>query len=311
MKPPEKRAGMTAPRILYYRRRVLLAVLERDGGRTGKIRLQKLLFLFTRGQEQPSYHFLPYKYGCYSFQAEQDAQVLVARHGMLTATARGYSLNEKHVRKEHFQLTKADQERLENVFRQYGHLRDNELIYETYEQYPWYAIHSELLGKPRFAGLRERVERERPRADGENPVLYTTGYEGDSIECYMTRLMENCVSALLDVRHNPFSMKYGFSRKQLQHIAGECKIRYLSVPELGIEKDQRRSLASRADYRALFAQYRKSLAHREEGLRRIEKALLEHSRVALTCFEKSHEMCHRGMLAREIHKRCGVLVKHL
>lgn len=303
---------MTAPRVLYYRRRVLLSVVARDGGRTGKMRLQKLLFLFTRSQEdQPAYHFLPYKYGCYSFQAAQDAKVLAARHGILTINARDYLLNAKHAREECFRLTEEDQERLKNTFLQYGHLRGNKLVREIYRQYPWYAIHSELLDKPGFAELRDLVENERPRADGESPVLYTTGYEGDSIERYMTRLMKNCISVLLDVRHNPFSMKYGFSRHQLQHIAEECNIRYLPAPELGIEKSRRRRLASRSDYDSLFAEYRASLAQKEEALRLVEEALREHSRVALSCFEKSHEMCHRGVLARELQARCGVPVKHL
>ena len=311
MKRSRNRESLTPLRVLYYRRRVLFSILKRDGGQTMKIRLQKLLFLFTQGQEQPAYHFLPCQYGCYSFQAAQDAKILAGRYGILTADEQGYSLNPRHMQAEYFRLKEGDRQQLEDTFQQYGHLGKNALIRESYKQHPWYAIHSELLAQPDFADLRALVAGQRPETDEETPVLYTTGYEGDSIERYMARLMKNGISVLLDVRRNPCSMKYGFSRNQLQHIAQACKIRYLSVPELGVEKSRRRHLVSRLDYDALFAEYRASLAQKEDALQRVEEVLHKHSRVVLSCFEKSQKMCHRGVLAQAIKTRCGVSVKHL
>ena len=52
--------------------------MEIFGGAVNPISLQKLLFLFTRQQPQAerAYDFVPYKYGCFSFQANQDIATL-------------------------------------------------------------------------------------------------------------------------------------------------------------------------------------------------------------------------------------------
>ena len=38
--------------------------------------MQKLLFLHARGQEKKSFHFVPYKFGCFSFQANADLNTM-------------------------------------------------------------------------------------------------------------------------------------------------------------------------------------------------------------------------------------------
>jgi hypothetical protein len=58
--------------MLYYRRKILLALLEAFEGRLGKIDLQKLLLLFSKLQNKADFHFVPYQYGCYSYQANWD-----------------------------------------------------------------------------------------------------------------------------------------------------------------------------------------------------------------------------------------------
>jgi hypothetical protein len=62
--------------MLYYRRKVLLALLEIFGGQLTAKSFQKYLFLFTRKQEIKVFDFVPYKYGCFSFQANQDIATL-------------------------------------------------------------------------------------------------------------------------------------------------------------------------------------------------------------------------------------------
>lgn len=57
---------------MYYRRKILLSLLEVFGNDLEKIRLQKLLLLFTQKQETAAYDFVPYKFGCFSFHANAD-----------------------------------------------------------------------------------------------------------------------------------------------------------------------------------------------------------------------------------------------
>ncbi|HBN05224.1 MAG TPA: hypothetical protein DD434_05475, partial [Bacteroidales bacterium] len=61
---------------MYYRRKILLALLSLFGGKLTAKQLQKYLFLFTRLQDTKSFDFVPYHYGCFSFQANQDIATL-------------------------------------------------------------------------------------------------------------------------------------------------------------------------------------------------------------------------------------------
>ena len=44
---------------MYYRRKILLALLEEFGGELANTDFQKLLFLFTERQNERSYDFVP------------------------------------------------------------------------------------------------------------------------------------------------------------------------------------------------------------------------------------------------------------
>lgn len=57
---------------MFYRRKAILALIQSFGGCLDKSQLQKLLLLYTQKQDKPDLHFVPYKYGCYSFKAVAD-----------------------------------------------------------------------------------------------------------------------------------------------------------------------------------------------------------------------------------------------
>jgi len=61
---------------MLYRRKIVLNLLDTFGGSLSAKRFQCLLFLVTRGQEKKTFDFLPYRYGCYSFQASFDLHVM-------------------------------------------------------------------------------------------------------------------------------------------------------------------------------------------------------------------------------------------
>lgn len=71
--------------MTYYRQKILLALLEVFNGRLTAKQLQKLLFLATRRQDIKSYDFIPYYYGCFSFQANQDVLTLSNKNILLIA----------------------------------------------------------------------------------------------------------------------------------------------------------------------------------------------------------------------------------
>ena len=64
----------------------------------------------------------------------------------------------------------------------------------------------------------------------------------NDIEAFINNLIQNDIRLLCDVRKNPLSRKFGFSKGKLSHILDTIGIKYVHIPDLGIESDKRRSL---------------------------------------------------------------------
>ena len=59
--------------MLFERQRLLLTLLDAVGEPVGNTDFQKLLFLYTQECEtRPSYDFVPYKFGAFSFTSYAD-----------------------------------------------------------------------------------------------------------------------------------------------------------------------------------------------------------------------------------------------
>ncbi len=281
---------------MFYRRKIILALLQAFDGKLEKIRLQKLLFLFSQKQEQSSYDFIPYKYGCYSYSASADLRVMVKK-GFLLDNANFYT---KEDNINYIKMLKAsDCKILEETERSYFSMSSNALMKYTYINFPYWAIKSEvaekILSKVAFA----KVKQKDPKID--KTVLYTIGYEGISLEEYLNRLLKNGVKLLIDVRQNPLSMKFGFSKTLLTRYCESVGINYMHFPEVGIHGDQRRELKTQNDYDKLFQQYKnENLINTKETQVKILLLLKEYKRVALTCFEANICQCHRKPLAESI-----------
>ena len=68
---------------MFYRRKIILALIQLLGGELEKIRIQKLLFLYSQKKKNPEYEFIPYKFGCYSFSANADLNTMVKNSSLL------------------------------------------------------------------------------------------------------------------------------------------------------------------------------------------------------------------------------------
>ena len=127
-------------------------------------------------------------------------------------------------------------------------------------------------------------------------VLFSIGYEGKSIDTFINILLKNDIKLLCDVRWNPFSRKFGFSKKQLQHILGNMGIDYIHIPTLGIESAERQSLETLDDYNALFERYKNSLPSKTKELHQVYSMLQSNGRIALMCYEQDPNYCHRTII---------------
>ena len=288
--------------ILFDRHRQLLTLLDAFGGLAGNLDFQKLLFLYC--QEPASsrpYEFVPYKFGAFSFTSYADRRKLIER---------GFLANDE----QQWQLTDAGrkaigctQDLLLTAFaRRVGGVRGDALVAETYRRFPYYATRSEIAERVLRGDVAalDRIEAARPA--GKPAAVSTIGYEGRTLERYLNELLGSGITLLCDVRRNPISRKYGFSKNTLAKGCEGVGIRYEHVPELGISSDKRQNLETQADYDALFADYeRTSLPKQDPALAMIADWVSSGERVALTCYELLPQQCHRHCVAEALENQFG------
>lgn len=174
--------------------------------------------------------------------------------------------------------------------------RGDDLIRKAYRAYPYYTIQSQILDRI-FSGEEllafKRYQKEFIK---DEQKLFTVGYEGQSIESFINILLKKDVRVLCDIRKNPLSRKFGFSKGRLSQICKTVGIRYVHIPGLGIESEKRASLTSVADHNVLFDEYENSLTGRSEFLREVYALLKDEGRVALMCYERKASMRHRHVV---------------
>ena len=295
--------------MLFYRKKFLLAVLEAFGGSVDHLKFQKYLFLILEQLNKKHYNFVPYQYGCFSFESYNDIRNLINSGHLIDDN------NEWVLGGNNGFISEIKAEEKECVFavkREYGNLSIETLLNRIYSEYPYYAINSQMISKAKLNSMNKKeISNNRPKQT--DPCLFTIGYEGRSIDEYFNLLIKYNIKTLCDVRKNPLSRKYGFSKKSLKNITEKLKIEYLHIPELGIQSQLRKNLSVEQDYKNLFSFYqKKTLLKREKELKDIILVLNRKKRVALTCFEAKPSFCHRHCISSALKKISPKLnIEHL
>lgn len=299
---------MTIPKkpILNYRQKTLLGLLQALGGSVPPMDFQKYLFLFSKEfEKKPSFDFVPYHYGCFSFQSYADKRRLVDM-GILS-DKNDWCLNEPRDNQDLFDHTPFNY-----FYKRYAHLKGDQLVQNVYRRYPYYAIKSYIARNLMNDHEMVAIEEERPTE--KDTRLFTIGYEGRSLDLYLNLLIKNNVNTLVDVRRNPLSRKYGFSKKTLSSTIEKLGMKYIHMPQLGISSDQRRELNVQSDYDRLFDSYEKNeLSDNRSSLMKLFEVITDRKRVAITCFESHVCMCHRGRIAKtlELLPEWSYAVRHI
>ena len=289
--------------MLFDRQKQLLALLDAHNGEVGNLDFQKLLFLYCQEIKENPYEFVPYKYGGFSFTSYADKRRLIGQ-GLLADEERIWKLTEAG--KASATVAPLTRMKMDQFAKQYKTLRGDALVAEAYRQYPYYAIQSEIAKRVLAgdAAALQKIKTARPVATSTS--LFTIGYEGRSLEAYLNLLLTNGVTVLCDVRRNPLSRKYGFSKGTLSKSCEGVGIRYEHLPELGISSEKRQGLDTQADYDQLFLSYeRHSLPKQNDALAKIQQWIAAGDRVALTCYENLPEQCHRHCVADALEQKTG------
>lgn len=133
-------------------------------------------------------------------------------------------------------------------------------------------------------------------------AFFTIGYEGRSLDDFITNLLEAGVERIVDVRELPLSRKRGFSKRALAKALAERGIEYVHVRAAG---NPYRDL--RHDVDRCLAAYRDHLRANPAAIDEVIAAL-EGTRAALLCVEHDHTVCHRSVLAARLARRRNVKV---
>ena len=295
--------------MLFDRQKRLLALVDALGGEVGNLDFQKLLFLYCREAEGvPTYEFVPYKYGGFSFTSYADKRRLIEQ-GLLANEELAWKLTAAG--KRVVSIVPLEKLRISQFAKRHASLRGDVLVAEAY-RYPYFAIRSEMAERVLAGDEPALMAINASRPGASRPGLCTIGYEGRTLENYLNSLIQDGVTVLCDVRRNPLSRKYGFSKGTLSNACEGVGIRYEHLPELGIASEERRELHTQEDYDALFAVYeRENLPKQSKALEIIRTWTEAGERVALTCFEKRPSQCHRHCVAEALARVMQQTVVHL
>ena len=124
---------------------------------------------------------------------------------------------------------------------------------------------------------------------------YSLGYQGMTIDAYVSVLKSNGVNVVVDVRETPWSYKRGFSKKPLSERLLAEGIFYIHLKSAGNPSKNRKLGLQSHEVIDLYRQ------HLEENLQCLSEIqiLLEQSSeqsVCLLCFEQRPHECHRTVI---------------
>ena len=285
----------TAPRII-------LGVLAEQGRPVSRTRLMKLLFLLRQdtniGETAAFYDFLPYKFGPYSFFVDCDLRNL-QENGFVTCTDDSHLVPTPTGLAAYETLPPAIQYTVQKTVRKVDGLATAQLMDLVYLRFPQFTILSEREGC---------CPPPRPEA---TRAVHTIGYEGVTVDGFLNALVEHGIRRLIDVRNNPLSRNFGYSKKTLSDLCARISVEYIHRPELGIPSAQRTNLQDMGDYERLFDWYQATvLPERVVEIGQVA-TLMQEKTSALMCFEREPGCCHRSRLALRVAERSGLSIRHL
>ena len=145
-------------------------------------------------------------------------------------------------------------------------------------------------------------------ATSDRPAIVSIGYEQRNVSELIGLLKANGVVTVVDVRLNPISRKKGFSKKALAAALTDAGIEYRHERELGNPKENRDPF--RRGLESARQRYRHHLQNSADSVYERLVDLASTSRVALLCYERDHDQCHRSCIldaAQTDHPTISVL----
>jgi len=217
----------------------------------------------------------------------------------LLKPVKDFQLNTKHSYLK--ELTPTDKAALLRFKSNISNLRGDKLVKKTYQEFPQFTLRSKIAG--RHFTDEELKQRQFAFVTDTKPAVFSIGYEGLTIDSFLNKLIVNNITLVVDVRNNPRSMKYGFSKKSFKHYIENAGMKYIHIPELGIPSTMRKGLGESVSHKTLFKTYENKLLPKQEAeIKQLIDLTNHNERIALVCFEADHHYCHRHSLIEHLQK---------
>ena len=139
--------------------------------------------------------------------------------------------------------------------------------------------------------------------------VFTIGYEGADLADFIKALKQANVDVLLDVREIPISRRRGFSKTALREALEKANIGYRHEKQLGSPKVIRHRLREDKNYKRFFKDFARHLDKQVELLNLLTQELT--GSIALMCYEKDFQICHRTAVANALADIVGLKTIHL
>jgi len=141
----------------------------------------------------------------------------------------------------------------------------------------------------------------------EKRTIYTIGHSTHEIDAFIDLLVKHGVTAIGDVRSQPYSRIPYFNREALENALKAKRIKYVFLGrELGARRDERECYV---EGQAVYERVAELPAFRQ-GLERLKRGVQDHT-IALMCAEKEPLDCHRTVLVCRHLREMGFDIRHI
>jgi uncharacterized protein (DUF488 family) len=141
----------------------------------------------------------------------------------------------------------------------------------------------------------------------EKPVIFTIGHSTHSLEEFLALLHRHGITAVADVRSQPYGRLEHFHRENLSADLQAAGIQYVFLgQQLGARREEQECYE---DGTAVYERIGKLPAFRG-GLLRLCRGAEKH-RLAIMCAEKEPLDCHRTILICRHLRDCGFAIMHV
>lgn len=136
-----------------------------------------------------------------------------------------------------------------------------------------------------------------------DPIIFTIGYEGRTLDGLLAQLKGHDVELLVDIRESPVSKRHGFSKPELEEATRAAGLDYTLRREWGNPSRAHGGTDPRRNLSVAMSKYTTHLApHIVEAAAFVRDVLPR--RPAFLCYEAEPFHCHRSRFATLVLPHC-------